>query len=152
MVAARDTFIGDLIPNARRPYDVDHDTSHARPSAAPCDPDPTVRQGNVTALSRCLGFAMLQALSMAFSAGLSAAYILSSSFFGGRGIDLVDVWTGLAVLQGSRAVTFSFRHWFDTRGPLANQARGDGSHMASLAGGKQGRRDASDDNTADRLE
>lgn len=32
---------------------------------------------------------------------------------------LVDVWAGVSLLSCSRALTFSFRHFVDPRGPLA---------------------------------
>lgn len=31
---------------------------------------------------------------------------------------MLDVWMGLVVMQTCRSVTFTFRHFFDRRGPL----------------------------------
>lgn len=59
---------------------------------------------------------------MMFSASVGIAYIVSRSQWGWWGagdLTLIDVWLGLALLSCARAVTFSFRHWLDPRGPLA---------------------------------
>ena len=55
---------------------------------------------------------------MAFSASAGAGYIVSRRYLG-TDITLLDVWVGIAIMQASRAVTFSIRHWLDPRGPLA---------------------------------
>lgn len=60
----------------------------------------------------------MQAFTMAMSASIGAGYIISCGYLG-NGITLLDVWIGLVLMQGSRAVTFSYRHWLDPRGPLA---------------------------------
>lgn len=56
---------------------------------------------------------------MAVSASVGAGYIISRAHVGDDGIGLLDVWVGLAIMQASRATTFSLRHWLDPRGPLA---------------------------------
>lgn len=55
---------------------------------------------------------------MAFSASAGAGYIFSRRYLG-TDITLLDVWVGITIMQGSRAATFSVRHWLDPRGPLA---------------------------------
>ena len=62
----------------------------------------------------------MQALTMALSASAGAGYIVSRSYLG-TDIALLDVWVGIAIMQASRAVTFSIRHWLDPRGPLAKE-------------------------------
>eukprot|EP00904_Undaria_pinnatifida_P005645 jgi/Undpi1/220/HiC_scaffold_1.g00217.m1 len=59
-----------------------------------------------------------EALTMAFSASAGAGYIFSRRYLG-TDITLLDVWVGITIMQGSRAATFSVRHWLDPRGPLA---------------------------------
>lgn len=55
---------------------------------------------------------------MVCSASVGAGYIYSRWFFGAD-LNLLDVWIGLVLMQGSRALTFSIRHWLDPNGPLA---------------------------------
>ena len=62
--------------------------------------------------------APIQAVTMAMSVTIGTGYVISCSYFKAH-ISLLDVWIGLVLMQGSRAITFSFRHWFDRRGPLA---------------------------------
>ena len=52
------------------------------------------------------------------SVSIGTGYVVSCSCFKAE-TSLLDVWIGLGLMQGSRAITFSFRHWFDRRGPLA---------------------------------
>ena len=62
--------------------------------------------------------APIQAVTMAMSVTIGSGYVIACSYFKVQ-ISLLDVWIGLVLMQGSRAITFSFRHWFDRRGPLA---------------------------------
>lgn len=59
---------------------------------------------------------------MALGAMIGAGYMISCASFKAK-ITLLDVWIGLLILQGSRAATFSYRHWLDPWGPLAVRRR-----------------------------
>lgn len=55
---------------------------------------------------------------MVASATSLPLYIWLRGYLGGGETTLLDVWMGLVVMQTCRSLTFTFRHFFDSRGPL----------------------------------
>lgn len=56
---------------------------------------------------------------MAVSASCLPGYILLHGYVTGDQATLLDVWVALVVMQSCRSLTFTFRHFRDSRGPLA---------------------------------
>lgn len=95
------------------------------PAAAPAvAPHLLLSVGNITT----------QALTMLLSSSIGTAYILfcMSSGPGSDTYTLFNVWIGILILVCSRALTFTFRHFLDPRGPLAvvkaSAMNGDGGY------------------------
>ncbi|CAN0094862.1 unnamed protein product [Ectocarpus sp. 6 AP-2014] len=59
-----------------------------------------------------------EALTMVVSATTLPLYIWLRGYLGGGETTLLDVWMALVVMQSCRSLTFTFRHFFDRRGPL----------------------------------